>query len=83
MKVPLEALYRHFLGTPFHSLFQELFLEKGNKSLLKTKSRAAITTSFGSSAIFSLKIRRFPSPPHERFGFVGIKFSTIEFSFFW
>lgn len=26
--------------------------------------------SFGSSAIFVVKTRRFPSPPHEGFGFI-------------
>jgi hypothetical protein len=49
---------------------------------LSQKKRAdhTVHSSFGSSAIFSfLKIRRFPSPPCGRFGFIGIRFFEIIF----
>jgi hypothetical protein len=39
------------------------------------KAELTSDLSFGSSAVFSpKKTRRFPSPPHERVGFIGIKF---------
>jgi hypothetical protein len=48
--------------------------------LIKIKRpRLPLGSSFGNSAIFP-KIRRFPSPPHEGFGFIGNRFSVfIEF----
>jgi len=35
------------------------------------KTERAKDSFFGSSAIFQRKTRRFPSPPHGGFGFIG------------
>jgi hypothetical protein len=45
--------------------------------------KAGPASGFGNSAIFfPKKTRRFPSPPHERVGFIGVKFLIFGFYFF-
>jgi len=39
--------------------------------VLQKKAEPAQSFTFGSSAILVFKIRRFPPPPHDGFGFVG------------
>jgi hypothetical protein len=56
-----------------HSGNQQCCEEKKITSPKNKKAELTVGLSFGSSAIFVLKIRCFPSPPHERFGFIGIK----------
>jgi hypothetical protein len=47
---------------------------------MKKKDRTTLGLTFGISPVFPLKkTRRFPSPPHERVGFIGIKFDKIFF----
>jgi len=43
-----------------------------SSNCLKQKSRPTKDSSFGSSAIFPLKTRRFPLPSYGGFGFIGI-----------
>ncbi len=56
---------------PLHTYFLPHVRSAQNK-----KADPAKGFSFGSSAIF-LKTRRFPTPSHERIGFVGNKFSNL------
>jgi hypothetical protein len=59
-----------------------LFKSKGRQQIAPENKKPSPPkcTSFGSSAIFfPTKTRRFPSPPHERVGFIGIKFFILGF----